>query len=259
MTHKLSLFPLMFALCLGCTRGDGVLKDDIRLSDQKEVFSSVNAVQHVGRLIVEVTQGDKHTVRVSAEGNMQAAIRTRVLNETLYISTTQDVSLSPSLPITVSVTMPSLQSLRTSGLTQLSVRGLNGSRLEAHITGDTVAMLKGELEDLSLEARGAARIDAADLNSDQVTLRVSGRAVIDVNPLERLDLIANEALVRYLEKPEKLEKSLRNKARLEKLDLQALKDARAAKTTKDIATTPKQTPKKGEGTKGDAIDRALGL
>lgn len=261
------LLPLLFfLLTLGCTRGDGVLKDDPRVTDDDEPFSAINAVQNVGRLIVEVRQGDSYEVKVSAEQNMQAAVSTRVLNETLYISTTQDMSMSPSLPITVTVTMPSLINLRTSRLTQLSIQGLEGARLEASITGDTIAVLKGALKDLDMVAKGAPRIDAAELESERVTLRVTGKAIVDVNPRKRLELSATEALVRYIDKPDKIEKSLRKKARLERLDFTALKAERERKDSQ-ASLTRKPAPKKGDPKKkvepkkkgGDAIDRALGF
>ncbi len=113
------MIPLLLVSSLGCQigiKGSGVAKTETRqLADFKSISNEA-----VGDVIVTI--GDTQSVEVTIDDNLMPLLVTEVENGVLKIKTTG--SFSTSLGLNVKVTVPSLESLRSSGVGNTKIEGL---------------------------------------------------------------------------------------------------------------------------------------
>lgn len=200
---------------LSVTGSGNVITKEFDLSgfDQVEVSHAFD---------VEITQGDRFSVVVRVDENLEEHLRVQATGRTL------EVGLAPSLSILgtpsreVEITMPSLTGLEASGASRVSVTGFKSTEaLSVEVSG--ASSLRGDIEaggvtvdvsgasdvelsgsggDLVMDVSGAGTADLADFQVGDASIEASGASSATVNVSGRLDVEASGAAqVRYLGSP----------------------------------------------------------
>src|SRR5512146_1182498 len=100
---------------------------------QSRALAAFSGVDLAGSTSVKVAVGGRQSVVVHADRNLMGYVTTRVDAGTLVIGTTG--SFTTRSPMSVEVTVPSLAAVRLSGSGQISVTGINASRLTVTLPG----------------------------------------------------------------------------------------------------------------------------
>ncbi len=248
----LALAPCVLLSLTSCTRGNGELATNKRSAAP---FSYVSV-----RLpaFIEIRQGETHSIEVSSDSNLTKAVSTYVTNETLFVSSEQN--LQPQLPIIVRLVMPNVEGIRT-GLAQgVRLEGVDLKRLQIVVEGEGGVVLTGKVKELTLDVKGEAAVDAVESEIHTAVVNVDSEGLVDLNVTDTLEVTASSGTIRYVTKPPNVTEQLMGPVVFGRLDMEA-REAEKLKRAADGSASPKKPDSEDEITdeQKDAIDRAMGL
>lgn len=210
-------------LCLSCgfdyksVDGDGnVVKKDIAVSGS---FNSVSVDRDLNVILI---QGDKQSVTVETDENLQQHIKIEVKGNELKI--TSDANLNADTK-RITVVLPTVESLSTSSSATIKgeslIKGdrislsassdgsidlnLEANNLECETSSGAHIEIAGRNEKLETKASSGGKINAKTLKSKKVEASASSGGVITVNPSDYLSAEASSgAKIFYVTTPAKL-------------------------------------------------------
>ncbi|MGZ5200256.1 MAG: head GIN domain-containing protein [Telluria sp.] len=124
-----------------------------------------------GSMLVDVRVGPAPSLVVEADSNLLPLVRTETNGDTLRISSER---LHSHNPVHIIYTVPRLASLHANGSGRITVDGLNGAPLEAHLNGSGSVELAGDVAQLNAQVNGSGRLDAARLRAAGAELSSNG-------------------------------------------------------------------------------------
>lgn len=140
-----------------CARvnGSGVPKTETRS------FEPFTAIALKGGLELETVSGPAQ-LTLSGDDNLLALVETTVVNGCLFVSPRQNVSFSPSLPLRVTVSAPTLHRLSASGASSVELNGATDRQLELVVEGGASLVAKAlDLDALQVSAKGGSHLELA--------------------------------------------------------------------------------------------------
>lgn len=165
----------------GCLRsgikGDGVIKSEDR------TVSDFTKVVVTGAYEVQWTNG-KAALNISADQNILPLIRTVVTDGTLEIDSTE--SISPSRTITVTLSSSALAGVELTGGNNLKASQIAGDVLKLEATGSSNITVDGSVTNLQAEFTGAGKLKARSLQTRTATLTLTGASEAEVNVSDAL-------------------------------------------------------------------------
>jgi hypothetical protein len=235
-----------------CTRGNGELATNKR-SAAPFSYVSVRLPAYV-----EIRQGEAHAIEVSSDSNLTRAVSTYVTNETLFISSEQ--TLQPQLPIIVRLVMPNVEGVRTGLAMGVKLEDVDLERVQIVVEGEGGVVLTGEVDELTLDVKGQAAVDAVEAEIHTATINLDSEGLVDLNVTDTLAVTASSGTIRYVTRPPNVTEQLMGPVVFGRLDMEA-RAAEKLKQAGDPAGAPKKPDPKDEVTdeQKDAIDRAMGL
>jgi hypothetical protein len=153
---------------------------------QARTVGPFTAVQLAGSNNVTIHVGGRRQVVVRADDNLINRVTTRVQAGRLLIGNTPG-SFTTSTPMSVEVTVPSLDELSLSGSGVVSATAIKAPTLHVTIPGSGMLVATGAVTRLivTLAGSGDARLDRLVAGSADATLSGSGRILLNVT--NRLD------------------------------------------------------------------------
>ncbi|HVI47356.1 MAG TPA: head GIN domain-containing protein [Chitinophaga sp.] len=197
-------------------KGNGVIKSENRNA------SPFTEISTSGVYKVVVQQGSTHSIKIEAEENLLPYILTEVRGDELEIKSRKGISINPTKPITVYVTLEKVKRLSASGASGFTSTGtLRSDKLELEFSGATNANLelntgkvavdlsgasnielKGTSRSAEYGISGAADIAATDLRSDDVEIGISGTGKARVFAEKKLNVsVSGMGKVKYKGEP----------------------------------------------------------
>lgn len=185
---------LMVGLCTAAPQADAATRGSGKASTESRTASDFDAIAVSGAMTLEVRQGAREAVSVTADDNVLPLVETVVEARTLRVRIKRGESVQTRTPIKVAVDVVKLSALSSSGASDVSVDGLKTPLLKLSIAGSGGAALKALQADAlevsiagsgDLRGDGVARLvklsiagsgDAAltDLVADDVTVSIAG-------------------------------------------------------------------------------------
>ncbi|MFK7847576.1 MAG: head GIN domain-containing protein [Rhodothermales bacterium] len=198
-------------------QGSGLLETrTIDVSD----FSKISTVLP-GSLVI--SQGIEESLELSAQANLFPYIEIFVDDDgLLHIETEEDVNLEPTRPISILLTVKSINELNFAGdglvqidtlaTTQLEVtlagsgdieiNQLTAVLLDISLAGSGDMLLAGTVDEQNIMLAGSGDIEARELISSKAEIEIAGSGSANVNVSEELTaLIVGSGSVRYLGNP----------------------------------------------------------
>jgi len=170
---KFALALVLISLAAGCSHGpfNQVRGSGNRHKQTRQVppFTSISAE---GAFEIEVVSQKPFALEIEGDDNILPLIGTDVSGSVLHIKNRRDYSVSE--PIRISLSVPNLEGLTSSGAGHLEVTGLKNERFEVDINGAPNIEISGETKLLKIKANGAGKIDTHRLHASNADVNSNG-------------------------------------------------------------------------------------
>jgi hypothetical protein len=178
-------------------------------------LAGFKAINVSGVFSLEVTAQKEYSVKVEADDNLQAVIKTEVIDGVLQISTEDSIRRGGRLKVLVSA--PDIEKVDSSGASKISIADIKNSALLIDTSGASKVTVAGETERLTIRTSGASKIDAENLKAVDADVSSSGAGKMTVNATGDLKVRASGAAkIAYVGEPRSIEKSISGVGKVEK-------------------------------------------
>jgi hypothetical protein len=197
----LKIFILLFILVYGCrfsgVKGSGDLKDDTR------TFENIEALEISGAYTVNIKIGVENKVFIQADDNLIPLIKTKFKNSVLLIYSEKD--LNPSDDIKINITVTELNSLVSSGASNISSDYIESDDFNIELSGAGSIEVIGKVKKLNISMSGAGSINSKELIADDVSINVSGVGSAQINAQVSLQAqLSGVGNIQYVGNPESI-------------------------------------------------------
>lgn len=171
----------------GCTgvRGSGVRKTE------KRDLPAFTSIETTGAFEVTVTCQKPASFEIEADDNILPLVETEVKGGVLRVTTKKNYRSNGG--IEVRITVPNLDSVRSTGAGKFRVSDLKNDNFEIHSTGAAQVSVSGQSKSVTISSTGAGKIDAHNLRAQTAEVRVTGAASVEVNAGDELDVTVSGA------------------------------------------------------------------
>ena len=191
------------------------LRGNGNMQTQDRKVSGFEGINVGGGFTVELTQGNKESLRLEAEENLLSNIKTEVRNGVLHIYNEDGVTSSKDMK--AYITIQELNSMEISGgvkvigkspfrsdALKLDLSGASNVKLDidtkelkADMSGASKVELTGKAGEVDMNLSGASKVEAADLQAKNVKVEASGASKVKLYATESLDIDASGASFVY--------------------------------------------------------------
>jgi len=167
---------------------------------EERALDSFSAIDLSGESALAVRVGGPQSVVVSADDNLVDRVTTTVGGEKLVVST--EGSFRTTSPMTVTVTVPTLDELELSGTGSVDAARVRGEQLVVILSGDGLVRVTGRVGTLDLTLAGTGNAELSELEAADVRAELGGTGRISVHAGETLDAsIPGTGTITYLGSP----------------------------------------------------------
>ncbi len=189
-----------------------------KVATERRAVAGFDAIALRGSITLELRQGEREGLELSADDNLLPLIETRVVGRTLEIGPGPDTGWRARNDIRVRVDLVQLKSLSLSGsgdvradalkagtlklLVQgsgdIRLGGLAADEVSVRIAGSGDVALDGRAAKLAISVVGSGDVDAGRLEADDASVSIAGSGDADVNAGRTLTItIAGSGDVRH--------------------------------------------------------------
>lgn len=173
-----------------------------RLVSESRDVRDFDTITLSGSGSIIVTQTGEESLTVEADDNVLPVLTSEVHGRRLELGVRPGVHLTPRSPITYHITVKELHGLTISGSAKVQASALNTDSLSVTISGSAAITLAGQATRLDLSISGSGSYDASNLVSGAARVRISGSGGATLNVRETLDVrISGSGSIRYTGRP----------------------------------------------------------
>lgn len=201
-----------------------------KLMTEQRVVTGFDKIKLVDYGKVIIVQGQEESLTIEADPDLFPDIRSKVVNETLILSLKQDFftklfSFAQSIgknPILYRISLKELKELsisgkfeveagqlttdslllRSTGLGKIQLNSLQADILNLKISGRSEIYASGRVKEINVGVSGSGEFHAAGLDSQFVSVNISGQGIADVWAEDLLDVnISGHGRVNYKGSP----------------------------------------------------------
>ena len=180
-------FSALFVLS-GChvgVHGSGVRKTE------KRDLPSFTSIETSGAFEVEVNCQKPASFEIEADDNLLPIVQTEVRSGVLHVTSTKGYNSSGG--IVLRITVPDLESVKSTGAGKFRVTDIKNDNFEIHSTGAAQVVATGQSKSVKISSTGAGKIDAHNLRAETADVSVTGAASVDVYASDQLDVTVSGA------------------------------------------------------------------
>lgn len=144
-----------------------------------------SAVDLAGSSVLTVRVGSQQAVVVHADDNLIDLVTTEVEGGTLVVGTSGNFTTQS--PMTVDVTVPTLETVVLSGSGVVTVEGVTAARLVVRAPGSGVLTISGTAEQLDVSLAGSGDVRLEELLARDVAATLSGSGRLQVHATDSLE------------------------------------------------------------------------
>jgi Putative auto-transporter adhesin, head GIN domain len=192
---KYGLLTFIIALAVGFIVNSFYLRSPD--SDKNEVggetyktevreFSGFTKIEASGALNVVVVVGKDFKVELESAGPALAEIETESDGDTLKIYSKKDWSISRT-EVAVRISLPKLAAIEISGNSNAVISNVKSENLSLRLNGVSSIKISGEAQNAVIIANGASKIEAENLKTKDVAVKIHGSSTAVINASNSLD------------------------------------------------------------------------
>ncbi len=171
--------PLLVSCSFNGIRGNGNV-----VNEEREI-SQFNKIDVSGIFDVDIKVGKSVSLVISAEDNLLKYIKTKVRNNTLIISSKEN--LHPRDDLVLKITTPKLNEIDCSGANDLNIDSVKTDKFLMDLSGAGSIEINGKAKKFFIDISGAADLDASEFFVEDVKIDISGAASADIYASKSLD------------------------------------------------------------------------
>ena len=171
---QFSIYALLLFGATSCFEDFTIHGNGIAATQGRPV-SGFDKVKSSGEFDVHITNGNEFEVVINAEENLIPYIETSVSENTLLIDIPGLHSVRNRLPMTVNVTLPTLEGIKQSGSGNITTDYFTSDKVELFISGSgsISTLIDANIVDATISGSGWIKI-AGDANQSNLTISGSG-------------------------------------------------------------------------------------
>lgn len=171
--------------------------------------TGITSISLDGSENVNVKFGQTESVVITGEDNIIFLIETNVQNHQLVIKTKPQMTYVAKKPITVDVTVVSLEGIALNGSGNIQVSGYSGSSLTVGLNGSGNITLDGTTDEVKITLDGSGHILADRLHAKTATAAVNGSGNITLFASDSLDAtVSGSGNIRYSGNPANVRRNI---------------------------------------------------
>ena len=190
------------------TTGDGeMITGSGNVRSEARNVTGFTAIEVSDAAEVEAAIGPTTSVTVTTDDNLLPVIDTKLVGQTLRISSNQ--SYSTKIGVKVRITAPVLVAVALAGSGSARISGLANAQFSARLAGSGSARLEGSANAVNFQLVGSGGVNARDLTAKSVQVAVAGSGSAEVCATESLAAsVAGSGSVAYVGHPAAVSKSI---------------------------------------------------
>jgi hypothetical protein len=182
---KILLLIVLVSFAGGCHKIHHELLGSGKILKETRTIGNFTSISTEGAFEIEVVCQKPPSLEIEGDDNILPLISTEVSHNVLHIKNDREDSVHR--PIVIRISVPDLASLNASGAGTIAVSGLKNEKFEIDVSGATTIKASGETKALTIDARGASKIDTHRLRATQVAVDSKGVSTVEVYASEQLD------------------------------------------------------------------------
>lgn len=169
---------------LAADDGDTMRGSGVEVTDQREL-APFAAIELAGANTVTVRVGPAQAVAVTGDDNLVDNVSTTVRANSLLID--DRGGFDTEAPMSVTVSVPSLDALSLSGMGTVTVVGVTGPEFTADLSGTGTLVVSGSVDRLTATQSGFGTLELGGLAARDVIARLEGTGDVNVQATSTLD------------------------------------------------------------------------
>lgn len=155
------------------------------MGTEERILDPFSRIDADGAFEIRIACGHDQKVRIEAETNLIARIRTRVENRTLFIDTDRSVCARKEMRIAIS--LPALDAFSADGAIDAAISDVRTDRFQLFLAGSGNATVSGQVRQFDARLTGAGDLQAAELMARSVAVTLAGAGQAAVYAARRLE------------------------------------------------------------------------
>ncbi|MCB1827147.1 MAG: DUF2807 domain-containing protein [Coxiellaceae bacterium] len=214
--QKITFIFAAAILMVSCS-SDNVSGNGKSVTKSRQV-ASFTKVQVSGAYRIVIHQASASSVKITTDSNIEPLVVTNVKGDTLRIHNKKGVGFSLNRPVLVELSVKELKQLSLSGANEIVATGLNDDKLDMNTNGSAQGSVAGKIDKFKLQVSGSATIDASQLVSKKVSVRLTGSGQVKVNATDSLEShITGSGTVIYSGDPSDVNQTIVGSGKLERV------------------------------------------
>src|SRR5882724_5450999 len=170
------------------TYGEPTIKGSGNLKTETRPVERFTAISVSGAASLEIEQTGQESLELTADDNLLPLFTSDVRDGTLFLRVAEGKRVTwTSKGPRFKVTVSELRKLKVSGAGSVNATKLDSDSLSISISGAADGNIAGRSNNLSISVSGAGSLNAVDLQAKRATVIVSGAGDVTVNANDELD------------------------------------------------------------------------
>lgn len=189
---KYSIVGVVCLALVGCHRDH--IKGDGKIISQYRALTAFSELNLLGNYMVTVN-ADQSTdnMEIKTDENIQPYLESELKGGALTIKVKKGYQIEPTAPIQIVINNKTIKRVNLDGKNIITLTGLSGDAFTLNIKGSGAAVLKGSLNNAFYNISGSSSVNAANLESHEVKVKILGDAKVIINVKKKLDVYINGA------------------------------------------------------------------
>lgn len=214
--HLLALLLITISMLLlsGCMRTQTIKGNGEIVTKQRKVgeFSEIDLK---GAYRIQYVYAKKPSLSITTDSNIEPYIITRVRDGAMEVFNKRGYSVSANNMPIIEVAGPRLTALSVDGSGVVIAKDLKQTTFSLTIRGAGRAELVGKVNDFTLDASGASKVNAIHLKADAVSIDISGAGTAFVYATDNLSVrISGNGYVEYYGSPKTMNQSIQGAGKI---------------------------------------------
>lgn len=182
----LFLAALVAAGSLGCTKGEKyAVRGAGRVTTETWDVDEFTGVALSTFANLHIERGDREELRIEVEENLLRYFEVEVKDETLRIRTRHRVSLRPTKPVNIYLTVRELDRIYASGSGDVEAEDLESEEMTIRVSGSGDVVI-GDLDadELDIQVSGSGNVDISRCEAGEQRIFVSGSGDVSIDEMD---------------------------------------------------------------------------